>query len=106
VSFDTAHLRNVAIFPIAMPFLAGPAAITAVILLTDNNAYSAWEQAQTALVMLAVLLITYACLVGAELVQRLLGNTGANVVSRIMGLILTALAVQSMLGGLRQFKFS
>jgi multiple antibiotic resistance protein len=106
VSIDTSHLRNVAIFPLALPFLAGPAAMTAVILLTDNDVYSVWEQARTALVLLAVMLVTYACLAGAELVQRLLGTTGANVVSRIMGLILTALAVQSMIGGLRQFKFS
>jgi multiple antibiotic resistance protein len=105
-AIDTSHLRNVAIFPLAMPFLAGPAALTAVILLTDNDVYSLWEQAQTALVLLAVMLATYACLAGAELVQRLLGTTGTNVVSRIMGLILAALAVQSMLAGLRQFKLS
>jgi multiple antibiotic resistance protein len=105
-AIDTSHLRNVAIFPLAMPFLAGPAALTAVILLTDNDVYSLWEQARTALVLLAVMLATYACLAGAELVQRLLGTTGTNVVSRIMGLILAALALQSMLGGLRQLKLS
>ena len=105
-SIDTSHLRNVAIFPLAMPFLAGPAALTAVILLTDNDVYTFWEQVRTALVLLAVMLVTYACLAAAEPVQRLLGTTGANVVSRIMGLILAALAVQSMIGGLRQFKLS
>ena len=92
---------NVAVFPIAMPFIAGPAAIMAVILLTDNNIYSVGMQAETTAMMLVVLAITYACLAGAELVQRVLGATGANVVSRIMGLILAALAVQSLIGGLR-----
>ncbi len=58
------------------------------------------------LVLFAVLLITYGCLVGAQQIQRRLGATGTNVVSRIMGLILLALAVQSMIGGLRQIKFS
>jgi multiple antibiotic resistance protein len=106
VSIDTASLRNVAIFPLGMPFLAGPAAIMAVILLTDTNVYTVWEKALTSLVMLAVLLVAYACLVGALLVQRLLGAAGTNVVSRIMGLLLAALAVQSMIGGLRQFRFS
>ena len=48
-----------------------------------------------------MLVIAYACLVGAEPVQRLLGATGTNVVSRIMSLILAALAVQSMIGALR-----
>ena len=101
-SSDTdAPLRgNVAIFPLAMPFIAGPASIMAVVLLTDNNVYTVWQQAETAVLLLLVLAFTYACLVGAELVQRLLGRTGASVVSRIMGLILAALAVQSILTGL------
>jgi multiple antibiotic resistance protein len=97
-----AHPRaNVAVFPLAMPFIAGPASIMAVVLLTDNNVYTVWQQAETAALLLLVLAFTYACLVGAEFVQRVLGPTGANVVSRIMGLILAALAVQSILTGLR-----
>ena len=97
---DTQPRGNVAVFPLAMPFIAGPASIMAVVLLTDNNVYTVWQQAETAALLLLVLAFTYACLVGAEFVQRLLGPTGANVVSRIMGLILAALAVQSILTGL------
>jgi multiple antibiotic resistance protein len=97
---DTSLRDNVAVFPLAMPFIAGPASIMAVVLLTDNNVYTVWQQAETAALLLLVLAFTYACLVGAEFVQRLLGSTGANVVSRIMGLILAALAVQSILTGL------
>jgi multiple antibiotic resistance protein len=92
--------RNIAVFPLAMPFIAGPASIMAVVLLTDNNVYTVWQQAETAALMLVVLAFTYVCLIGADVVQRLLGPTGANVVSRIMGLILAALAVQSILSGL------
>ena len=91
---------NVAVFPLAMPFIAGPASIMALVLLTDNNVYTVWQQAETAALLLLVLAFTYVCLVGAEFVQRLLGPTGANVVSRIMGLILAVLAVQSILTGL------
>lgn len=99
---ETAAIRgSVAVFPLAMPFIAGPASIMAVVLLTDNNVYTVWQQAETAALLLLVLAFTYACLVGAEFVQRTLGPTGANVVSRIMGLILAALAVQSILTGLR-----
>ena len=87
---DTPPRGNVAVFPLAMPFIAGPASIMAVVLLTDNNVYTVWQQAETAALLLLVLAFTYACLVGAEFVQRLLGPTGANVVSRIMGLILAA----------------
>jgi multiple antibiotic resistance protein len=97
---DTAY-GNVAVFPLAMPFIAGPAAIMAVILLTDNNVYSLGLQVETTVIMLLVVAITYACLASAEMVQRLLGVTGANVVSRVMGLILAAVAVQSLIGGLR-----
>jgi multiple antibiotic resistance protein len=97
---DTPVRGNVAVFPLAMPFIAGPASIMAVVLLTDNNVYTVWQQAETAVLLLLVLAFTYACLVSAEFVQRVLGPTGANVVSRIMGLILAALAVQSILTGL------
>lgn len=102
----TTSLRNVAIFPLAMPFLAGPASIMAVVLLTDNNSYTVWEQAETSLLVLVVLVIAFACLIGAEPVQRLLGATGTNVISRVMGLILAALAVQSMIGALRQIRLA
>jgi multiple antibiotic resistance protein len=96
---SSAFRGNIAVFPLAMPFIAGPASIMAVVLLTDNNVYTFWQQAQTALLVLGVLAFTYVCLVSADVVQRLLGSTGANVVSRIMGLILAALAVQSILSG-------
>lgn len=96
-------VRNIAVFPLAMPFIAGPATMMAVVLLTDNNTYSFAQQVQTWLILLAVLSFSGFCLIGADYVQRVLGSTGANVVSRVMGLILTALAVQSVLGGLRQF---
>jgi multiple antibiotic resistance protein len=68
---------NVAAFPLAMPFIAGPASIMAVVLLTDNNVYPVGQQAETAILLLLVLAFAYACLVGAEFVQRLLGPTGA-----------------------------
>jgi multiple antibiotic resistance protein len=102
VADDAAIDGNVAVFPLAMPFIAGPASIMAVVLLTDNNTYTVWQQAETAVLLLVVIGFTYVCLVGADLVQRLLGLTGASVVSRIMGLILAALSVQSILTGMRE----
>jgi multiple antibiotic resistance protein len=97
----SAFRGNIAVFPLAMPFIAGPASIMAVVLLTDNNIYTVWQQAETAALLLVVLGFTYGCLVGSDSVQRLLGSTGANVISRIMGLILAALAVQSILSGVQ-----
>src|SRR4051794_25874635 len=56
--------RNIAVFPLATPFIAGPATIMAVVLLTDNNVYTIWQQLQTAAMLLVVLTITYGCMIG------------------------------------------
>jgi multiple antibiotic resistance protein len=95
-----AEAGNVAVFPLAMPFIAGPATLMAVVVLTDSTVYSVWQQINTTILLLIVLAITYGCCVSADLLQRLLGVTGANVISRIMGLILAALAVQSMVAAI------
>ena len=84
---SSAMYGNIAVFPLAMPFIAGPASIMAVVLMTDNNVYSVRQEVETAALLVVVLGFTYGCLVGADFVQRLLGSTGANVVSRVMGLI-------------------
>jgi multiple antibiotic resistance protein len=92
---------DIAVFPLAMPFIAGPGAVMAAVLLTDNDTFSVLEQAATALVMLGILGITYLMLLGAETVQRYIGATGANVLSRVLGLVLAAVATETMLEGLR-----
>ncbi len=98
---DDTISQDVAIFPLAMPYISGPATILAVVLLTDNSQFGFMEQAQTTLVLLGILVLTYLVLLFAGRVQHLLGTTGADVVSRIMGLILAALAVETILGGIR-----
>ncbi len=101
---EAAEWSQPAVFPLAMPFLAGPATLMAIVLLTDDNVYTVWQQAETSVVLLVVLAITYVCLIGASLLQRLLGNTGVNVISRILGLLLATLAVKAILTGLQAFK--
>ncbi|MGE4043254.1 MAG: MarC family protein [Acetobacteraceae bacterium] len=93
--------EDIAVFPLAMPFIAGPGAIMSVMVLTDNDLYTLRDQAETFVALLAVLAISLVALLGARALNRLLGRTGVNVVSRVMGLILASLAVQSMLTGLR-----
>ncbi|MGL5284040.1 MAG: MarC family protein, partial [Plesiomonas shigelloides] len=73
------------------------------VMLTDNHRYSLIDQALTALVMLGVLLITYLLLRSASRIQKVIGRTGASVISRVMGLILAAVAVNNLLVGLRDF---
>ena len=63
--------------------------------MTDNTVKSFAEQAVTAAVLLAVMAVIFAVLRSAETIQKLIGDTGTNVMSRIMGLVLATLAVQT-----------
>ena len=90
-------ISDLAVFPIAVPSIASPGAMMAVVMLTDNHRYSLIDQALTALVMLGVLLITYLLLRSASRIQKVIGRTGASVISRGMGLILAAVAVNNLL---------
>ena len=86
---------DLAVFPLAMPLLAGGGSIAAIVAMTDNTVKSFAEQAVTAAVLLAVMAVIFAVLRSAETIQKLIGDTGTNVMSRIMGLVLATLAVQT-----------
>lgn len=94
--------RDVAVFPVAIPSIAGPAAMMAVVILTDNARFNVMEQVQTSLELYAVLLLTLGLMLAAAPVQRLIGEGGVNIVRRVMGLILAALAVQTTVDGIKQ----
>jgi len=72
----------------------------AIVILTDNQRNSVSDQAVTAILLLAVLLITLLLLLLAARLKRILGSTGASVISRVMGIILATVAVDAVLGGL------
>ena len=74
----------------------------AMVMLTDNERFSFLEQVDTTLVMLGVLVLVYLTLRGAEWVQRVLGSTGISVLTRVMGLVVAAFAVEHILTGLRR----
>lgn len=95
--------RHVTVFPIAIPSIASPGAITAIVLLTDNYRYTILEQFITAIVMFLILGITYVLLLLANGVQRRIGETGIIVISKIMGLILSAVAIESILAGIKAY---
>lgn len=95
--------KHVIVFPMAIPSIASPGAIMAVVLLTDNNTYSLLQQAQTTLLTLVVVTITCLLLLIAGKVQKKIGEYGITVISKVMGLILAAYAVQSILTGLKHF---
>jgi multiple antibiotic resistance protein len=95
------HIRNVAAFPLAIPLMAGPGAITATVLLAGR---AGGNLLLTALVLAVVVLVAATCLVAfifAAQIGRLLGLTGNIVLSRLLGVLLAALAVQYVVDGVR-----
>lgn len=75
----------------------------AAVLLTKNDIYSIWEQVQTALVMLSVLVIVYMLMLLAGFINRFIGSSGASVISRVMGMILSSVATTNILDGLGEY---
>ncbi len=95
------HVKNIAAFPLAIPLMAGPGAITAMILLA-GRAEGDWSKltalyAVTALVMLSCFL----CFLAADRISKTMGITGRAVISRLLGIILAALAVQFIIDGVK-----
>jgi multiple antibiotic resistance protein len=94
------HVRNIAAFPIAIPLMAGPGAIAATVLLSAA-AYTTVMWVLLILVIAAVCGITFAVFISASEISRVLGITGNVVLSRLLGMILAALAVQYVIDGIR-----
>jgi multiple antibiotic resistance protein len=92
--------ENVAIFPLAVPSIAGPGAMLAVVLLTDNHRFNLTEQSLTTAVVLLVLAVTLVLLLLASPIQRVIRKSGASIVSRVMGMILAAVAADNVLRGI------
>ncbi|WP_380051843.1 MarC family protein [Falsihalocynthiibacter sp. SS001] len=90
------------IFPLATPLLAGPGAIATAILLVEQ-ADGVLGTIMVLLAMFAVLAITLIMFFSAGLFERILGPTGINVVTRLLGMLLGALAIQFILDGLKDF---
>jgi MarC family membrane protein len=95
------RVRNVAAFPLGVPLLAGPAAITATVLLAGQ---ADGDFMQLAVLIAVVVLIAGSCLITflfAQRISALLGLTGNILLSRLLGVLLAALAVQYVVDGIR-----
>lgn len=93
------HLSG-AVFPLAMPSIASPGAMLAIVILTENSTNTVAEQATSAALLVLVLILTFFLLMAASYIHRMIGDTGASVISRVMGIILATIAVDAILGGL------
>ena len=85
---------DLAIYPLAIPTIASPGAILAMIVLTDNHLYSIEVQAATVVIALLILAVPYLLFRASGLILKRVGEAGAELIVRIMGLILAALSVQ------------
>ncbi len=91
-----------AVFPIAVPLVAGPGAMATMVLLTAQQGGWAWVAAIHA-VMFVVLAVTLVLFLLAGMIDRLMGKSGINVLTRLFGILLAALAVQIALDGLKGY---
>ena len=96
------HHDDPSVFPLGIPLIAGPGAIATIILLAGQQP-GLLGLGMVLGVMVAVLLIAFLLFMTAGWMERALGKTGINVVTRLLGMLLSALAVQFVLDGLRAF---
>ncbi len=93
---------DISVFPLAIPLIAGPGAMTTMVLLRTRSAGDLWKVGAVMAALAVALLITLGALFAARRVQQLLGETGSSVIGRVLGVLLAALAAQIALEGLRE----
>ena len=93
-------IHNIAAFPLAIPLIAGPGAISATVLLSGS--LQGWQgQVALVLIIFICLVLTYLVFVLSERIDRFLGQTGRSILTRLLGVILAALAVQFVADGIK-----
>ena len=99
---DAAEHENPAVFPLAVPMIAGPGTIATVLLLVNLSRGARLDLLWIFLAYVSALFVTWLCMSAATSLQHLIGKTGIHVVTRLLGIILAALAVQFVINGVAQ----
>ncbi len=94
--------QDIAIFPLGIPLIAGPGAMTTMVVLHSQTGGNPWLVAAIEAAVVVAILITLASLLAARFLARVMGETGASVAGRVLGVLLAALAVQIGLEGLHE----
>jgi multiple antibiotic resistance protein len=102
---EVVDVDSIAVFPLAIPFIAGPGTIATVLLLVNLSGSSRERLIIIYLAYAVGLLATWLCMRAADIVMRVLGKTGVGVLTRLLGIIMAALAVQFILNGLHEAGF-
>ncbi|HKS61806.1 MAG TPA: MarC family protein [Xanthobacteraceae bacterium] len=95
------HVRNIAAFPLAIPLMAGPGAITASVLLAGRAGGDPLRIALLIGIIAAIMAVCLLVFLAAARIERLLGATGNTVLSRLLGVLLAAMAVQFVIDGVK-----
>ncbi len=99
---EGAEKDDIAIIPLTIPMLAGPGAIATTMVVMSNTGDDRWKQLIVGVVVVVTGALTWLILRSALLVEKRLGTTGLNVLTRVMGLIVAAVAVQFVVTGLKE----
>ena len=98
---EAEHRKDISVFPLAIPLIAGPGALTTVLLMVSEQGDNPAVIGAMLVVVILVLAIALGSLLLSGRLLRLIGETGANVISRVLGVVLAALAAQYILDGLQ-----
>ena len=94
-------MRDIAAFPLAIPLMAGPGAITATVLLAGRAGGDPMRVAALVAIIATIMALCLLVFIAAGRIERLLGATGNTVLSRLLGVLLAAMAVQFVIDGAR-----
>ena len=97
------QVRSIAVYPLAIPAIASPGAMLGAVMLTNVEHFSLTDHAEDIVVILVVLAITLGFMLAAKYIVRVFGDSGINVLGRVMGLILAAVAVDGVLVAVAKF---
>jgi len=100
VAITRDHIHNIAAFPLAIPLIAGPGAISATVLLSGSFP-TLYGQVALLLILLVGIVLTWLVFFLAERIDGVLGQTGRSILTRLLGVILAALAVQFVADGIK-----
>jgi membrane protein, MarC family len=95
--------ESLAVYPVAVPIIAGPGAMLAMVILTDNNRLSFVEQVETVALLGVILLMMLGFFLAGDMVSRVMGRHGASVLRRVMGILLAALSINLIAEAMAQW---
>jgi multiple antibiotic resistance protein len=100
VAITLDHIQNIAVFPLALPLIAGPGAISATVLISGSMQTS-FEKVLFIVLLAFSMLLVFLALLAADRLDRFLGNTGRAILTRLLGVLLAALSVQFVVDGVK-----